>query len=90
MPIPLCIHVLLFLMFLELLCIPHSRFDSFLHFFPWLGSRFGNAHWLRSFLNVFAVVSSLPGWENPFFFVAQRMVEETHDFWVFAKIILAM
>ena len=32
LPIPSCIHVLLFLTFLELLCIPHSCFCSFLHF----------------------------------------------------------
>ena len=73
MPILPCIHVFLFLTFLELLCILDSLFVQCSSFFPWLGSGFVNVQWLGSLLGVFMLFPHSHGWEFLVFNVAQPM-----------------
>ena len=86
-PIPFIPHLLMIHVFVYL-CVFRHVFAVFLNFFPWMGVRFGNVQWLGSFLDIFFVDSSLPGWGKAFL-VAQQMVEETHEFWVFIEVVLA-
>ena len=65
-PILPCIHVFLFLAFLKLLCILHSRFCSVLHFPHHWEVVFEKLSGWAPCLMFLLLFSSLPGWEKPF------------------------